>query len=372
MENYSTKIPRDYYYNQERKWELDDLEEDGNDSDASSVLLNDYRLIKISKFLIINSLDRNWSSTDSNETPYSFKVYFGNGTTTDHLNIPISLKNIVSIHISKLVIHNKQQDINYQTTLKETNNENPYLLVDLDGYNDTNNGTNKHIDSSTGIMITITPVGSTFSNFKSLEFKNINMSKKVFTSTPLSTLSYLNISIKDQLGEYPTKNIQDVIEIDGIVKSGAGSSEYLYIQTKTYFSTEYQTGDKIIIKNYQKIDKDSGNIVDTSQNAVQFNAFINRPEGHKIIELTNTNGTPIYKNLIKISKPFNISSSNGTLEDFTYFTSLGTMKTLDLADTSVQQEPGNNGKLINVNLQSHLFVIIETVEKQNIVEAQLI
>ena len=100
MENYSTKVLRDYYYNEERKWELDDLEDDGNDSDASSVLLNDYRLIKINKFLIINSLDRNWSGTNNNETPYNFKVYFGNGTVTDHLNIPFTSFNFIFKYIN--------------------------------------------------------------------------------------------------------------------------------------------------------------------------------------------------------------------------------------------------------------------------------
>ena len=221
-------------------------------------------------------------------------------------------------------------------------------------------------------MSTIVPVPKLTADFKSLEFKNINLSKKDFSLNPLSTLSYLKINIKNQLGFSPTKDVQDVLEIDGIVKDGAGVSQYLYIQTKTYFSDEYQTGDIIKIKNYRKIDKDSGNIVDASSEAQQFNAFINREEGHQIIEITNTDGTPIYSNLIKISKPHTISTSNGTLTDETFFTSLSTIKTLDTSDTSVQQEPVNNGVLINVNLQTHLFINIVELKKANIVNAQLI
>ncbi len=370
MNNFSTRSPRDYYYNQERRWNLSDLEE--SDSDTEELI--NFRLKPITKYIIINSLDRNWTDLNNSETPYSFKIFFGLNASnnTNTFKIPYNLKNIVGLTVAKLFIHNKQRNIGYQSTVKSFINNNPYLIVDLDGFNDINDGTNKHLNSGSSIMSSLTPMPSSLANFKSLEFKNINLSKKDFSLNPLSTLSYLKINIKNQLGSTPTQNIQDVLEIDGIVKNGAGTSEYLYIQTKTYFSDEYQTSDIIKIKNYRKIDKDSGNIADTSSEAQQFNAFINREEGHQIIEITNTDGTPIHSNLIKILKPHTISLNDGTLTDETYFTNLTTIKTLDTGDTSVQEEPVNNGVLINVNLQTHLFLNIVEMKKENIVNSQLV
>ena len=49
-----------------------------------------------------------------------------------------NLKNIVGLTVAKLFIHNKQRNIGYQSTVKSFINNNPYLIVDLDGFNDIN------------------------------------------------------------------------------------------------------------------------------------------------------------------------------------------------------------------------------------------
>lgn len=366
MNNFSTRSQINHYYNDERKWELSDLEESEEESDNEGLI--NFKLRKKTKCLVISSLDRNWTDINNKETPYKFNLKIDCGSINTNFNISHNLKNIIGLQIIKMILHNKPLNIEYTSEVEHLTN-NPYMIVDVSGFNNSNNGTNQHLNAATSIMISLTPIqihDTGVIKIKSLEYKNINNSKIEYPITPLSSINSFNVTIKNNIGFDPSKNIQDVLEIDGIVKDGVGTNEYMYIQTKNFFSDDFQIGDTILVKNYK-------NVNDVTSNGISFNNFINRDEGHKIIEITNTTGAlnPVFKNIIKISKPYTINVSDGTLTDEPFFTSL-IINTLDLIDKTNQTEVNNNGILINVNLQSSLFINVETLEKENTITPQLI
>ena len=68
--------------------------EDDNDSEDSNNQLIDFNL-KTTKYLVINSGDRNWTDINNTETPYNYKVYFGSKTNDlANIKIPYNLKNV--------------------------------------------------------------------------------------------------------------------------------------------------------------------------------------------------------------------------------------------------------------------------------------
>ena len=79
MDNFSTRSPIDYYYNQDRRWDLSDLEdsqgEDGSDEENNQ--LNDFKLRVKDKYIVVSSLDRDWANSSIVETPYNFTVMCG-------------------------------------------------------------------------------------------------------------------------------------------------------------------------------------------------------------------------------------------------------------------------------------------------------
>ena len=102
-----------------------------------------------------------------------------------------------------------------------------------------------------------------------------------------------------------------------------------------------------------------------------FENFINRVQGHKIIETLHPSPLPanvIFKNKIQIARPYELNNP----ED-------GKIKTKDVLDQIapngtplVDDISEFNCVLINVNLQSTVFINIDTLEKENTISGQLI
>ena len=382
MDNFSTRSPIDYYYNQDRRWDLSDLEdsqgEDGSDEEDNQ--LNDFTLRVKDKYIVVSSLDRDWVNSSITETQYNFTVMCGVSDEPTYATLPELPKNIKSFKIHKMVLPNKKLNIETQTTTTNYIHNDPYLVVNVGGFSSLHNGSNKNIDLASGIMITLTPLpdSAVNTNYKSVEFKNINESKTTFDINPLSSINSLKININNSIGFPPTKDSQDVLDIDGITLDVVGGNWYatnLIIQCKTYFCDEHQIGDHILIKNYKKIINGASEI-DTSSEAQSYNDYINREEGHKIVNLRKTtNASGNYNNCIGIRPPVYIDKDNGNQSERLYYTTLknnNAIKSFDLTNITNNVETNVTGKLINVNLQSHLFINIESLEKENVVGGQLI
>ena len=371
MDNFSTRSPKDYYYNNQRNWELSDLEntDSGSGSESESDNLVDFKLRKKQNFIILSSLDRNWTDLSNKETPFNFSIQINNTNNFNTLKLNNRLKNIISIAVPKMILNNKHFNIDYKITDKKIKfTDINYLVVDINGFNNINTGTNDILSSATAIMISITPIPTAL-NMRTIEFKNINTAYKSYPINPIFSLNRFNVSIKNNLGFSPNPNSRDVLKVNQIGFTNTANvnkiTDFITLTTREYFNDEKSTGDIIIIKNYKCLNTNGA----STDNVVAFENFINRDQGHKIIEtLDPPAGDVIFKNKINIARPYELNNP----ED-------GMIKTKDFLNqiapngTPLDDDVSElNCVLINVSLQTTVFINIDTLEKENTISGQLI
>jgi len=275
----STRINPDYYYNDKRINDNLILEDEGEEE--NDILPIDRKLIVKQRYIVLSSLDRDWYNLDSSVTPFNYTAKLGMNNEND-VNIFTlnNVKNVVSIAITKLLLPNKKLYVDY-SSIQDSLSYKPYILIDINHGDYTNEGTNSTVNNAIAVMNPATPVSRTFCELNYLEYKNINGAVKNYYNNPVSNLSILNVKMETQLEQYPF-DINDVLAIDSIYSSGTELTEKINIRTTTYFSNQYQTGDIIKVKNYVYRD-------DSYDEATDFNSYINRDKGHKIINIKNSN-----------------------------------------------------------------------------------
>ena len=128
--------------------------------------------------------------------------------------------------------------------------------------------------------------------------------------------------------------------------------EYIVIEVSTYFyPEEFKVGDTIIFNNYDFSSNSTSNIN-------LFNDFINRLEGHKIIDTGKSSASTILHNLINIPSPAIANRTNGNITDQTsWYTSFkGELNGLPgkANGTFAGREDSISGKLINVSVQNNI------------------
>tara|TARA_B110000967_G_C18823557_1_gene530062 strand:+ start:107 stop:1441 length:1335 start_codon:yes stop_codon:yes gene_type:complete len=286
----STRVNTDYYYNDKRLdddiiyEDIENGEDIENYEDSNELIGLGNKLQVKQKYIVLSSFDRDWYNCPSSINPFNYKAKIGINTDND-INIYTMniIKNIVSVGIIKLLLPNKKMLIEYSNK-SEYISHHPYIMVDINHGNNTNDGTNSNINNAIGILNTITPTNKLFSEVNYLEYKNTNGSVKNYYNNPISNISILDIKIKTELNEDPI-DINDVLSINTIYSSGLNLTEVLNIKTSTYFNNQFQISD--IIKIQQYVYRET----DTYSEGSNFNNYINKNTGHKIIGLKNSNNS---------------------------------------------------------------------------------
>ena len=272
-----TRINPDYYYNSKKIGDNIIFEKDNEDN-----IDNQQKTLQTKqKFIVLSSLDRDWYS-NSIINPFNYTVKLGNDRTTNDLATENDIKNIVGIQVTKLILPNKKITIDYSNN-KSTISYDPFIIVNLNQNNTTNEGTSEIINKASGIMIPLTPISKLVSDISYLEYKNINGAIKKYYNNPISNISQLEIEIKTQLNKNPI-DINDVLGISTIYSTGTNLTEQLNIKTSTLFNDQYNIGDMIKIEGY--IYRDTS--IHTTESTL-FNNYINREKGHKIVDIKNSN-----------------------------------------------------------------------------------
>ena len=262
---------------------------------------------------------------------------------SNSLSIPITIKNIKSVYLDRILIPNRKIYYNegYSINLLDI----PFLSIIIDEFSNSVYGTNSNLTSSFANMIstsTIYPSSTTIQKF--IELKNITKNPKIFKPVPLNNLNTMTIKIKDNLGKQ-LKFRNEKLEIQSMdYESSTGTvinKYFIKITTSSYFSRlEYQEDDIIIFKD-----------INTEDNLLK--KFLEKEIGHKIYfntDYTEKNNLGINNDLINIfyiNNELNQSSGNYSVdslyENF-IFTSI-------------------SGNILNKNLQLIMYFTIENVEK---------
>lgn len=272
--------------------------------------------------------------------------------------------NIISIGVSKLLISSRNIEVGYSNVTMSPENI-PYIMVNVDNVDYVQYGTNKLIDNSMGLMVPYIPIPITLTNNYFVEYKNLLGNSKDFYNNPISNIPRMSINISNINGFPINSLINDVLDIYSIYYKigvpGDYSTEYLVIQTSTYFSDkQYKPGDTLLFKNY--IYRDTGIYTECNN----FNEFINLPNGHVIVTLDKSDPTTFLNNIIIICAPSIISTTTGNVANLQWYTDLKikTIGTVPVADIS--------GKLINCALQTQIAFNIKYLEKSTNFMSELV
>ena len=349
------------------------------------------KYIEKTHFISINSLDRKWE-TNTTETRYNYKVAFKGSSNSSSASIPNILKNVVYVEPVSLIMPNDSEIVPFDNRIFLNMLHYPYLILNVDELKGVFNGTNNTADQAFSHMIldnyygsntistntlatflnTTDNVGNTVSNNFETQFVKTfyrftpaYFERKNFYTSPLASLNSLTISLTDPYGN-KVNTQPDVLTINtigseavdtdvaagenpylidgttGFPRTAVAGTRYIKITTTTFFSNRlFKIGDKIRINA-------------TSDNTA-FNTFLNRAEGHVIINLdveqnvnttTDVTANKGFTNVLYISPPGIIDTSTGSLTAGSYHVDPGTITA--------------GGKLINESLQTHLLFKVVT------------
>jgi len=365
--------------------------------------------------LFIYSADRDWVN-NTQENRYNFTVNFDPANNRVGYGLSpstyIKFKNIVRIELVKVIMPTEACDtlmLKSSTTAYNTNKSinvfaYPYLQVRIDELNTNGFGTNDGLNNSFGV-VSYDAYWASDTTLKTKGYTRLVPKflkcQKVYYPTPLSTLQKMTIQIQKPDGSQFSTSA-DALDVSGVVTSAqiqgtAGSwkgpnvstinvaaasyydisGEFLWIQTKTWFSQyTFAQGDRINLSNVNLPSSFSGG----AQAATDFTSFLTRPTGHIVVDVAYnyvTGSAPTqtmifkdgsdatssgsnklgYSNFIIIRNSFNDPSTG--LTSLMPFGGSATTNTAFL--TALNAAPGlSTGRLLNASHQIQLIFRVIT------------
>ena len=269
---------------------------------------------------MIYSGDRDWVN-NTLENRYNFTVNFDPANNKQGFGLSpstyIKFKNIARIELVKAIMATegletvslKSGAATYDTSKIINVLSFPYLQVRIDELNTNNYGTNDGVNNSFGVI----NYDAYWTSDQTLKNKGYTClipkflkCQKIYHPTPLSTLQRLSIQIQRPDGSLVTED-KDALDISGVVlssmlsgaafawggtnsggsvvnsiynqSSSTTSSEYIWIQTKTWFSQFSVTqGDRIVLGNLAY-----PSAVTTS--TTDFLTYLQRSAGHVVVDV---------------------------------------------------------------------------------------
>ena len=303
--------------------------------------------------LFIYSADRDWLRNNK-ENRYQFTVQFdpaANGQSFGvHLAAQHKFKNIVRIELVKAILPGENVDVTvYRTRGSATTNtayQNnilnlPYVTVRVAELENNNYGTDNFLDRSFGVLQydaqwlsdTTTQSGCS-KGFLAMIPKHLKCQKEYYP-TPLSTLQKMTIELCRPNGQ-PISASPDTFDVGGIIAPQTGevmgvsfpftntikyadtpltynvmipmtngSPANFYINTTKYFSKfEMCAGDRIQISGYS-YSEDALNDPTHGPSLRAFCRWINRPEGHIVLDAAYSVGLSLSDNTTNLRNGFN-------------------------------------------------------------------
>lgn len=355
-------------------------------------------------YIIVNSVDRDWFGSP-NDTRYSFRVNFKPNRYYQGAGILDLYRNVTSVELVNAVLPQDCVSIPFDNRVYIDILSFPYLLLQIPEITDVFRGTNSHSDRTFSILlfdkqhdgsvlsydyitgassiVNSTPTSQYYREYRKTFYKYTPayFEKKQYYNQPLASLSHMTLNLATPAGEN-LNTYSDVLVINDVKFTGAfeflnptnfeydlatsfpndsswNTRKYIRIESLTCFSNKlFRLGDLIKIKGY--------GLDDTSGNGSVFVNFINREEGHYILNTDITNlaaqsggvNNQGFTGNIYIAPPGTLTSNLCMLDTSTYYDN----SSIQLNSYATYAADNGPGKLINTNLQTHYFFKITTRE----------
>ena len=340
-------------------------------------------------YININSVDRLWEQ--NSESRYNFKVFFNQNSKFEGASISHQYKNVVSVELVSAILPIDTTINTFDTRIYAGIMKYPYLLLRIDELDNVFKGTNNWTDrafstllfdkvyhtntlsndyvsgATTSIVNSNPKTGFTPEYMRGfMKFNPAYFEKKKFYNNPLANLSRMSISITDPRGNFINSQ-SDVLSLSNIGFTSnlsvigstleiSASNAFPYVNqsnykmikltsTSTFSNRLFRIGDNVLIKDF------TSNVSLSAANNSTFNTFINRAEGHYIVNLdleSNVDGgnKSFIQNLY-ISPPGSYSATSNSVAGY-------------YDETTIDFTEATFGTLINLDLQTHLLFRIVT------------
>ena len=340
-------------------------------------------------YINVNSLDRYWEN--SLESRYNYKVQFNQSSGFEGAAISHLYKNIVSVELVSAIMPMDTTVNTFDTRIYGSLMKYPYLLLRIDELDNVFRGTNSWADMAFSTLLfdkvfftnTLSPDyingtngGTSIVNsspktgFASeyirgfMKFNPAYFEKKKFYNNPLASLNRMTIQITDPRGNLIndhsdvlslsnigfTSNLATITGLELTASAGfpyANQSAFKMIKVTadTPFSNRlFRVGDRVLFKNF------TSNTALSAINNSTFNSFINRTEGHIIINLDLEDN--------------NVSGGNKSFISNLYISPPGSYTSNTVSgyydNTTLDFTGARFGSVINMDLQTHLLFRIVT------------
>ena len=341
--------------------------------------------------LIVNSGDRDWMN--ESEDRYSFQVRFKPSTGSNGesgLGVDNLYRNIVSFEMIRVLMAIENIIIPFDNRFFIDYKSLPYIALKIDEIQPLYDGTNGRINNTFAKLlfdkdhtntVMVNPKQADGSSDYSRKYSRhltrgyssmapMSNEKKTFYPSPLASLNRLTISMMTPYGAN-IKNHPDVLTVNTVkfvaLNDGATDLEldldnskgfpndntadaatyYLEVATTAFSNRVFKLGDNVRFKGFDSTTSDS--------NINKFKDFMNREEGHYIINLqleeTGLNKNEGYITKFYIAPPGEISYGSSATKSDNYVISAGT----DLQNTGTC-------KVLNQSIQTHFVFKVVTRE----------
>jgi hypothetical protein len=313
---------------------------------------------EVQKYLSINSSDRDWSLEPLR---YKYSIHSLGDSSGD---LQRRYRNIESIAVGRVVI--PEEIIENHSFNHDFSFAYPYLILQIDEFNDVYDGTNDNVRKAFSMLIFDAcykaPNGRGY-----IILKPIQNEKKRFYPVPLSSLGKLSVSLLKPNGQLFNKS-SDAYKILKFEYDQVHHAQYLKVITDVYYDkNEFFVGDEVILENHE-LTVNTPNITESA--ARKFNEFINRKEGHEIKEIGSANGNGFLKSFY-IQAPGSFDKANGQyIVDNTLIDALNEYNSqIDFSEP----ETSTNGSVLNNSLQHTIsFKLKMLVDDAHIIERTIL
>lgn len=304
-------------------------------------------MVTVQKFISINSFDRDWIM---NSQRYTYSVGFNGKDITGNF------KNIRCIQVGKVVIPEEINEniniLNYPNKTQfnhEFSFSFPYLVLRIDEFNDVYDGTNDTIRKGFCKLVYHrhykAPNGRGY-----VILKPFQKEKKIFLPNPLGTLSRLSISILKPNG-FLLNTSSDSYKIWKIYYDPFNPHYYTIVTDVFFDKNEFYVGDVVQFKGFT--------ISNTSFSIQEdvLREFINRPEGHEIVQIGSTNNNGYYRSFY-IGAIGTFNRIEGKFD-----TNMDAVSCLNEYNDGIDYNTytGTNGYILNSSLQNTIGLSIDVL-----------
>lgn len=303
----------------------------------------------VNKYISVNSFDRNWFQDPFR---YSYTVSFAGYGENEAQN---RYRNVTALSVTRVII---PLEITERMSLNSNINSRneyindysfnfPYIMVCIDGIDDMYDGTNDHVRRAFSMMMFSTAY-RTKSGRGFVILEPMQEEKKLFYPVSLSNLRSLKISLVKPNGAILNNSTDDYM-LTKVEHEDYNASHLCIVLDKHFDKNDYYIGDTVLIRGYKSYKLEENASVDAGSYQ-RFNDFINRPEGHEIVEIGQANDNGYYRTFYILSPGILDKVSGRLVLDYTL------INTLNAFNAQQQDADANysvaNGGVCNASLQN--------------------